>query len=246
MSDCAPWRELLAVALDDGVPDGRAEGLRHHLEGCAECRAFSEAFALVGQAGAAAAELAPPPTLVHTIAGSPCRPWHALLFAALDDLVAAAALARLLDHLEACPTCASLWSDLTLVHQASASLVPPAHLLHRCVWGVKRRQPLPVLGRRAAVAVAYALTVVATLVIGNPVTLARNPATEALRSVTGTVSAGLDAVSADGRGEAKVLLWRVWSWTSTTADAARQLLAAVASNRPGELATRSSEQGDTT
>jgi hypothetical protein len=114
------------------------------------------------------------------------------------------------------------------------------------VWGVKRRQPLPVLGRRAAVAVAYALTLLATLVIGNPVTLAHNPAAETLRSVAGTVSAGLDAVSADGRGEVRVLLWRAWSWTSTTADAARQLIAAMNPSRSGAAASRSSEQGDTT
>jgi predicted anti-sigma-YlaC factor YlaD len=239
MTDCARFRELLAAAGDDDAATSVAVGLEAHLAQCSDCRALSEALALVAEAGSSVADLEPPASLAAAVCG-PCRPWRTLLFRALDHDLDDATLDRLLDHLEGCEACASLWADLTLVRQASECLVPPPHLLHRCVWGVKGRRPMPVLGRRAAIAVAYALTVVATLVVGNPVTLARNPAAETLRNLVGTFRHELTAASADGRGELRVALWRAWTWTSSTADAARELIAAITSD------SRSSDQGDTT
>lgn len=224
MSGCEHFRELLCTSLDGPLEAADERDLRHHLHGCAGCRELADAMTLVSEAGTGLGRLDPPRDLHDRITGSACRRWQSLLFRAVDEDIDEDSLECLLTHLEECEACSSLWADLTLVRQVGGCLEPPAHLRQRCIWGIKKNLPMPVIGRRTAVAVAYALTVMATLVVGNPVTLARNPAAETLRTVAGTVSEEVAEVTDDGRGELRVMLWRAWTWTRSTADTARELL----------------------
>jgi len=92
-----------------------------------------------------------------------------------------------------------------------------------------------ILGRRFATAAAYVLAMLTSLLIGNPVTLARNEAGVTVQRVAETFSAEVADVAQEGRGEARVMLWRVWQWTRETAEDLRSLAERLA---PGDRERR--------
>jgi hypothetical protein len=75
-----------------------------------------------------------------------------------------------------------------------------------------------------ATAAAYFLAVLTSLVIGNPVTLARSGADEALGRVAEVVSSEVSDVAEQGRGEARIMLWRLWKWGERKIEAVREFV----------------------
>ena len=115
-------------------------------------------------------------------------------------------------------------------------MIPPPGLLERCI-GVRFKPALrPILSRRAATAAAYVMAVVASLTIGNPVSIARSPV---VQRVAETVTSEVTEVAAEGRGELRVMAWRAWNWGNRQLDAVREMLQS-AEERPDS----ESEQGD--
>ena len=211
MKNCENWQELFGQALEEG-PDS-LPGFREHLEECALCRdLFGEYLTLFGGPPMLAG-LEAPGGLAEEVAGSPCTRWLRKLFAAVDRTLPEEELAELFEHLESCTECRGVWSDLSLMHQAGAALKPPGTLLNCCLRHEQPRQIQPVLGRKTASAAAYFLAVLASLVIGNPVTFARYSQTTAtVRHITAAVSPELSQAVRSGRGEFRVMLWRCLRW----------------------------------
>ncbi len=165
------------------------------------------------------ADLSPPSHLDDEISSSPCRRWLGLLFSAVDREISEPNLDRLFRHLEACEGCRRAWADLSLIHQISDAIEPPQHLLALCVRPRRRQTTHSILGRRTATAAAYALAILASLVLGNPVSLARHEAAETVQKVSAAVGADLDGVARTSRGEARVMLWRALTLGRRAADA---------------------------
>jgi hypothetical protein len=66
--------------------------------------------------------------------------------------------------------------------------------------------------------------VLTSLVIGNPVTLARSGASDAVGRVAEVVSTEVGEVADHGRGEARIMLWRAWKWGERKVQAVRDFV----------------------
>ncbi len=198
-----------------------------------------EALRLVTAAGSELAGLAPPRHLEDTITATPCARWLGMLHSAVDRELEPEALARLLAHLETCEGCRRAWDDLSLIHQVGEALVPPAGLLHRCrnLTALPRREGR-IPGVRTATAVAYVLAVLTTLLLGNPVTLARHE-TGIVHQARTVVRQTVSTVSDEGRGELRLMLWRTWQWGRQQAEVLRELMVG-----PGDDDTTPEPGGD--
>ncbi len=224
MKSCDELRVRLAEGLDGPVADPELDA---HLEQCPECRAIADSLSLVGQAAGLMAAVEPSPRLRAELTASPCRYWLGLLFRAVDRELDENGLARLLAHLESCDSCRRAWGDLALIHQVGEALVPAAHLVRRCTDVPFRFRVKAVLSRRTAAVAAYLLAASATIAIGNPVSLARQRETLGfVQNAATAVSSQIGEVTEGGRGEVKVMVWRVWNWAGRQLwmlrDAARQ------------------------
>ena len=220
MGSCDDVRDLLGQLLDGGLPEEAARTVDDHLDRCAACRELRDALELVAGAVPRLDELEPPAHLEQDLSSSPCRRWLGLLHQAVDREIGERNLDRLLSHLDGCPTCRQAWNDLTLIHQVSDALAPPSTLLQRCIEARQRVLRRPVLSRRAATAAAYLMAVLVSLMVGNPVSIARSPV---VQRVTDVVTSEVSEVAAQGRGEVRVMLWRAWKWTERQATAVRDL-----------------------
>ncbi len=230
MSRCDAALGALDAFLAGDLATAEATEVETHLAACTSCRQTADELGrILADLGAVGPALAPPGHLEHDLAASPCRRWLGLLFAAVDRESTPENLDRLLPHLESCERCRAAWQDLTLIHQAGVALTPPATLLERCLHRRTARPRTTVLGRRFAIAAAYVLAVLTSLVIGNPVTLARNDAGVAVQRVAETVTAEVAGVAEQGRGELRVMLWRAWRWARETTDSLRTLTGRVTS-----------------
>jgi hypothetical protein len=199
--------------------------VRSHLESCRDCAELAETMAEISAAGAGLDWLEPPDSLQDELSSSPCRLWLGLLFQAVDREISQRNLKRLLGHLEGCPSCREAWQDLTLIHQVGEAMEPPANLTAKCINVRIQRPGAPrILSRRLATAAAYLLAVMTSLVIGNPVTLARTQAAPAVERVAQTISQEVSGVAQQGRGEARVMLWRLWKWGERKAEAVREFV----------------------
>jgi len=222
MIECTDARELLSLYLDGELEEPMALSVREHLAECRECAGLLEAIEQVAEAGAWLENVDPPEYLAGELSASPCRRWLGLLFQAVDREISQHNLERLLTHMESCPSCRGAWQDLTLIHQVNEAMEPPPYLLKRCIATREgRKLSRPIMNRRMATAAAYLLAVLTSLIIGNPVTLARNPAVE---RVTEAVAAEVVEVADQGRGEARMMLWRVWKWGESKTEAVRGFL----------------------
>ncbi len=228
MLSCTDARELLGLLLDGELEEPIACEARDHLAECEDCAGLYEAMAQVAQSGAWLAAVQPPEALAADLQASPCRRWLGLLFQAVDREISQPNLERLLSHMESCPSCLATWQDLTLIHQVSEAMEPPPYLLKHCVAAREgRRRTRPILSRRMATAAAYVLAALTSVIIGNPVTLARNPTVERVaQAVTAEVAEAAD----QGRGEARMMLWRAWKWGESRLEAVRGLLTKDAEN----------------
>ena len=219
MLSCTDVRDLLSLYLDGELEEEKACAVRDHLADCRECTELAETIELTSGAGATLAGLEPPDHLAGDLKASPCRRWMGLLFQAVDREISQHNLERLLTHLEACPSCRRAWQDLTLIHQVSEAMEPPPHLVNLCIRAREKRPGVrPILNRRLATAAAYLLAVLTSLIIGNPVTLARSQA------VANVVTAEVSDVAEQGRGEARIMLWRVWKWGERKVEAVRDFV----------------------
>jgi predicted anti-sigma-YlaC factor YlaD len=168
-----------------------------------------------------------------------------LLFQAVDREISQHNLERLLTHLEACPSCRRTWQDLTLVHQVSEAMEPSQYLLTRCIAAREKRPEVrPILNRRMATAAAYFLAVLTSLVIGNPVTLARSGAGDAVGRVAEAVSTEVSSVAEQGRGEARIMLWRVWKWGERKVEAVRDFVSRDDPEEETKSESSGTEQGE--
>ena len=221
MSRCDDVRERLSSYLDGELEARDARDVERHLAECRECADLGHALELVSEAVTPLRRLEPPPHLEAYLVASPCRRWLRLLMAAMDREIAEQDLDRLLGHLEGCPSCTRIWTDLSLVHQVSEAMLPPAGLAEKCV--AVRRQPRvrPVMSRRAAVAAAYALAVLASLMVLNPVSIARSPD---VQRVASSVTEEVNLVAEEGRGELRVMMWRAWRWGNRQVATIREVL----------------------
>jgi len=221
----------------------QARQVKEHLESCTTCRSLEEALRTVREAGAAVASLEPPTGLASRLTASPCARWLALLHSAADHELESEALSRLLQHMEGCEACRRAWDDLTLIHQIQGALVPPPGLAVRCI--ARRRGHATghrIFGIRTATAAAYVLAVLTTVLLGNPVSLARRDAGmvhEARKVVEQRVADAADT----GRGELRVILWRTWKWGQHQAEAIRELIAGPTNDRTPAAHDRR-EQGE--
>jgi len=209
MSACEQTRELLGQLLEGALSDEQRQAVDQHLAGCAECREMREALELIRAVLPSLGELEPPPELANDLAASPCRRWLGLLHQAVEHEIDHRHLEQLLSHLGGCAACRQAWSDLTLIRQVSDVLEPPPGLLERCIEARRRVFRRPILSRRAATAAAYLMAVLASLMVGNPVSIARSPV---VQRVTTVVSGEVSEVTEDGKGEARVMIWRAWQW----------------------------------
>jgi predicted anti-sigma-YlaC factor YlaD len=235
MMACDHARDLLGQLLDGELSDDARRDLAEHLAGCADCRELREALDQIADAVAPLHDLAPPQQLEHDLAASPCRRWLGLLHQAVDREIGERNLERLLSHLDGCAACRQAWTDLTLIHQVSSAMEPSPTLLSRCIEARRRVLRRPILSRRAATAAAYVMAVLASLMVGNPVSIARSPV---VQRVTTVVTSEVSEVAEQGRGEARVMLWRAWKWAERQAASVRDLV------RPDDSGdTSSPEQG---
>ena len=245
MFGCTDVRGLLSLYLEGELEEEQAITVREHIAECEDCAGILETLENIVDAGSALDELEPPDHLLSDLAASPCTRWLGLLFQAVDREISQHNLERLLTHLEACPSCRRTWKDLTLVHQMSDAMEPSQYLLKRCIAArEKRPETRPLLNRRMATAAAYFLAVLTSLVIGNPVTLARSGAGEAVR-VAEAVSTEVSGVADSGRGEARIILWRVWKWGERKVDAVRDFVSKDEKETESANDSSAAEQGVT-
>ena len=122
---------------------------------------------------------------------------------------------------------------------------PSEYLLKRCIAARdKRPESRPILNRRMATAAAYFLAVLTSLIIGNPVTLARSGASEAVGRVAEAVSTEVSGVAEQGRGEARIILWRVWKWGERKVEAVRDFVSKDDTDDESKNDGSAEEQGD--
>lgn len=222
MDRCTEVRDLLSLHLEGELEEAQRAFVDEHLATCSECAELAESVAEIIGAGAALDDLEPPSGLATDLAASPCRLWLGLLFQAVDHEISQRNLERLLTHLEGCPSCRHTWQDLTLIHQVGEAMEPSQYLLKRCINArIRRPKVAPILNRRLATAAAYLLAVVTSLIVGNPVTLARSRAVPAVERVAEVVTTEVAEVAEQGRGEVRVMMWRAWKWGEDKAEAIR-------------------------
>jgi len=244
MFGCTDVRDLLSLYLDGELEEEQAITVREHLAECEDCAGILETLESIVDAGSTLDELEPPDHLLADLASSPCTRWLGLLFQAVDREISQHNLERLLTHLEACPSCRRTWQDLTLVHQVSDAMEPSEYLLKRCIAArEKRPEARPLLNRRMATAAAYFLAVLTSLVIGNPITLARSGAGDAVGRVAEAVSTEVSGVAESGRGEARIILWRVWKWGERKVEAVRDFVSNDEKEDEPKNDSSSAEQG---
>lgn len=223
---CDPrLRELLPAWAAGELEAAEAEAVERHLEACAECRELAGRLASIHSALAPLRELEPPQALTGELTSTACERWRLLLFSAMDGAVGEEELEPLLEHLDGCPACTAVWTALTTARGVLAPLQPPPRLLEQCrriPWAARRRR---IPGVRTAAAAAYVLAVAVSLLLGNPVTLARQEMRTAVTSVGKTVQAQVREVKDDGRGELRLVVWKIWRLGEHTVDAIHRILA---------------------
>lgn len=219
------FRPLIPAWIEGELDTDQVLRLEEHLEVCADCRRTAEALRAVREAGRTLSRLEPPDDLAARLTASSCARWLDLLHRAADHELESDTVSRLLQHMETCPGCRRAWDDLTLIHQIRDALTPPPGLALRCIArregrGSERR----IFGVRTATAAAYVLAVLTTLLLGNPVSLARRDA-GVVHQARRTVERRVAVAASNGRGELRVILWRTWKWGQHQAESIRDLIA---------------------
>lgn len=207
MKSCEDYRGLFSEALEGGS-EVKAT-LQAHLERCEDCRRLFDEFSSLFSGPALLDGLPAPEQMSVELVASPCTRWLRRLFSAIDRELPEEELGELFEHLESCPDCRRAWGDLSLIHQLSDAIQAPESLVQLCLRHEAPRRFRQVLGRKTASAAAYFLAVLASLVIGNPVSFARySQATATVQQLRSVVSPEVSEVARSGRGELRLMLWR--------------------------------------
>ncbi len=241
MSCTSHFRELLPSWAADELEPSKARTVERHLEECQECRALADELRRIRRDLEPIRDLLPPTDLEGTLSGSACSRWRRVLFTAMDGELQEEELPALLEHLDDCPDCSSVWTAMSALRQVGPSLTPPPGLALRCQripWLARRRK---VPGARTALAVAYVLAVAVSLLLGNPVAMARREVRTAADRVGQRVETHVQAVEDEGRGELRLLVWRIWRMGERTATAVQKIFE---TDRPKD--GRSEQKGETT
>ncbi len=227
MNSCTAIRELFS-AVHEGEADADTRSqVACHLETCQDCGELYATMRWISDTVQPLQNMVPPPDIAAH-AGSPCRRWLGLLFLAVDRELSEKSLNRLLSHLESCEGCRRAWNDMTLIHQVGDAMVPPPDLVGSCIAGRLRPLRRRFIGGRAAIAAAYAVAIAASLLIPKTVTQAR----ETVGRVSDSVSVEVAEVAREGRGEARVIMWRAWQWSSRKARAVAGVLGGILEDEP--------------
>lgn len=241
MSCTSHFRELLPGWAADELDPSEARSVQGHLEECQECRLLAEELRRIRRDLEPIRDLNPPADLEGSLSGSACSRWRRTLFTALDGELPEEELPALLEHLDDCSDCSRVWTGISALRQVGTSLVPSPGLALRCQripWAA-RRQRIP--GARAALAMAYVLAVAVSLLLGNPVAMARREVRTAADRVGQRVETHVQAVEDEGRGELRLLVWRIWRMGERTATAVQKIFE---TDRPKD--GRSEQKGETT
>jgi hypothetical protein len=241
MFSCVEVRDLLGDHAEGTLPEEVQCRVEDHLKSCEECGELRRTLDLIAQVIPDLGLLEPPPYLEGDLSASACRRWLGLLFQAVDREISQHNLERLLSHLESCESCTRTWNDLTLMHQAGQAMEPPQGFVQRCIGVRDRIFQRPIISRRAVTAAAYLMAVLASLLIGNPVSIARSPV---VQRVTETVTTEVNQAAEQGRGEIKVMLWRAWQWTGRSIDAIENFVRSDRSETDHPESHSAVEQGD--
>jgi predicted anti-sigma-YlaC factor YlaD len=209
MRSCEDFRSIFSDLLEEEVDTAVRELFEQHLRECRACKSLWDEFLGLFGGEFLLQTLDPPDGLLDGLTASPCSRWLRMLFAAIDRELPEEQLGDLFEHLEACPDCRRVWGDFSLIHQAGEALQPSSGLVEICRCHEAPSRIRPVLGRKTATAAAYFLAVLASVVIGNPVTFARySQASTTVQQLRSVVVPEVSEVARTGRGEFRVILWR--------------------------------------
>ncbi len=239
MNTCEHIRNAMTAHLDGELIAADEDRFLAHIESCVECAETLEAMEMITGAGSLLEDIHPSPVVIDTLTGFSCSRWLNLLFSAVDRDIEEENLERLLAHLEDCEGCRHTWNDMTLVRQLSLALTPPLGLKKRCTQLRKPVTKTSIMGKRTAVAAAYFLAVLTSLVIGNPVILARNPAAHSVLNAVENVSTGVEVVTSSSKGEFRVMLGRAWHWGSQKASSLHEAIQNITNDNDSNV-----EQGE--
>jgi predicted anti-sigma-YlaC factor YlaD len=207
MTRCTEIRAILDQWVEGALDAATAAAVTTHIATCASCRDEAETLRLILDTARDTRELQPPASLGATIAASPCQRWQTMLFRAHDDLLPQDIFERVIEHVDACPDCRRVWSDLTLIRQAGDALTPPPQLAQRCVAVRRRRRQRP-LGLRTAAAAALLLAAVSSFVLGNLMT-SESGRQQAIHTAVGE---SVTQVADTDTSELRLVVWKAWHW----------------------------------
>lgn len=235
MNRCSEIRLVLDQWLEGTLDDATAAGVEQHLATCASCHDEADVLRLLLTTSADVRALEPPAGLEATIASSTCQRWQTLMFQALDNLLPDDALERVIEHMDRCPDCRRVWTDLTLVRQAGEALKPPAELAQRCV-SVRRHRRRPPVGLRTAAAAALVLAVLTSFLLGNLMT--NGPSSEQVLHTA--VGESVTQVADTDVSNLRLLVWQAWHWIGRQLDAAGTFFTGTDATDPQKDAERTS------
>jgi predicted anti-sigma-YlaC factor YlaD len=185
--DCADFDRRLDALLDGTCPPEEWQRAEVHLAGCSRCRQLLNA--LGGRAGSETldedGEISLTASVLAVTSGSPCVAARGRLCDFVDHTLPAFDRGLVEAHLERCASCAALSDALarvTAVLPSFAELSPPGFFTGRVLAVTSRRVVEPRLGEQVAawlaraalrprfsVAVAYVVTALIVLLVGDPV-----------------------------------------------------------------------------
>ncbi len=219
MSRCERFREAIPSWAVGELDGDAATAVERHLGSCRECAELARAARTVAETVGPLGRLEPPRAAVERVAGDPCGRWRVQLFSALDAPGPDLEVGRLVEHLDGCAACAAVWEGLVAAREVGRSLHPSGAAVRRAAALPRLATARRVPGLRTVSAAAYALALATALLLGNPVTLARQGAEMAASRLGRAVQERVSATADEGRDEVRVLVWRLWRMAGRTAAA---------------------------
>jgi len=188
--DCHLFDRQLDALLDGACAPVEWRDAQAHLADCARCRRLFEALSgqidMLDEAGHAALTA----SIVARTCGSTCAACRARLCDFVDGGLAAFDRALVEPHLTRCPACSALAGALarsTFVLPSFAEIAPPGSFADDVLAATSRREAEPSLGERLAawlaraaarprfsLEVAYVVTLLGILLLGDPVRAVRS------------------------------------------------------------------------
>jgi anti-sigma factor RsiW len=221
--DCAAFEDRLDSVLAGTCSAGEWTAAEAHLAGCVRCRRLFEAVRterpLLGPGEGEALTR----SILARTTGAACGRVRELACDLVDGTLPGIDREMVAAHVERCRECGALaatLSDLAHVLPAMASVEPPADFVRSVLRATTERPMAPGFGAwlgqwwsraierpRFSLEVAYVLTVLLILLVGNPVAAFRDASARAVAAAQSPVSRAVDrvaepVVSARSNGEA--------------------------------------------